>query len=142
MSPRLEIAADKLEIAELVHEYARLVRREEYEGLAALFVPEGTFEVRRGHPDRPEFEPQQRFDTPGDLVAYLVSMRGKPHPVPLIHNLIVRVEGDAAHASSSMTARVYGTDHSVAGEYLDRFTRSPEGWRFAARTYTIYAGRT
>jgi len=125
-------------IADLVHHYARAVRRNEPERVEELFMPNGTFEVRTGHPDRPDFTLRTRFASPQALVAFLVSQKGGPHPVPLIHNLIVTVEGDSATAESVMVATIHGTDKQVRGEYADSFARVDGRWLFCARIYTIY----
>lgn len=142
MSAGLEARLDRLEaqlaVADLVHGYARAVRREAYADIAALFVAGGTFEVRSGQPDRAEFTVRQRFETPADLVAFLMQGKGKPHPVPLIHNLMVEVEGDTARANSMMVAAITGTDKEVTGEYHDSFARVDGAWRFAARIYTVF----
>ncbi|MCJ2178280.1 nuclear transport factor 2 family protein [Novosphingobium album (ex Hu et al. 2023)] len=142
MSAVLEARLDRLEaqaaIADLVHEYARAVRRDEQEKVAALFVPGGTFEVRSGHPDKPEFTVRGRFESPQALVAFLLSQKGGPHPVPLIHNLMVEVEGERATANSMMAAPIYGTDKEVFGEYHDSFERREGTWLFSARVYTLF----
>lgn len=144
MSEVLAARLDRLEaqaaISDLIHEYARAVRRDEPEMVAALFVPEGTFEVRSGHPDKAEFTVRSRFETPGALVAFLVTQKGGPHPVPLIHNLMIAVDDNRATANSVMTARIYGTDKQVFGEYHDSFERRDGTWLFNGRIYTVFAG--
>lgn len=142
MTATLEARITRIEahtaIADLVHGYARAVRREEYDGIAALFVPSGTFEVRSGHPDRAEYTVRQRFGTPGALVAFLAEGRGRPHPVPLIHNLMIEIDGDTASANAMMVATITGTDKEVTGEYHDSFARVNGEWRFSARIYTMF----
>lgn len=138
----LAARVDRLEaesaIAALVHAYARAVRREEVEQVAGLFIPTGTFEVRGGHPDRAGFTVRQRFETPETLVAFLLQGKGKPHPVPLLHNLMIEVTGDTATANSMMAAPIHGTDREVFGEYRDSFVRVDGRWLFSARIYTVY----
>lgn len=142
MITALEARIDRLEaqaaIADLVHEYARAVRRDEPEKVAALFVPEGTFEVRSGHPDTAEFTVRSRFESPEALTAFLMTQKGGPHPVPLLHNLMIEVEGDRATANSMMAAPIYGTDKEVFGEYRDSFARRDGTWLFRARIYTVF----
>ena len=138
LAARLDRLEAQAAVADLVHAYARAVRRECYEDVAALFVPEGTFQVRGGKPDRAEFTVRSHFGSPGELVAFLVQGRGRPHPVPLIHNLMVEVDGDRATANSVMAAPIFGTPHEVLGEYHDSFVRRDGQWRFAARIYTVY----
>ncbi|MFC0206133.1 nuclear transport factor 2 family protein [Novosphingobium soli] len=142
MSEALAARLDRIEartaIADLVHGYARAVRSEAYEAIAALFVPEGTFEVRSGRPDGADSTLRQRFDSPAALVAFLLQGKGGPHPVPLIHNLMVTVDGETAQAEALMTATITGTDRTVAGAYQDSFERRDGRWLFRARVYTVF----
>lgn len=134
----LEELAAKAAIADLVHAYALAIRRDRPEDVAALFVQDGTFEVREGAPDRDDAVTRSLFASPQELVAFLLGGKGQPHPVPLIHNLIVAVDGDVAHASSVMVGPIPGTDRQVMGEYADSFIRSNGAWRFSSRIYTLY----
>lgn len=138
LQARLERIEARTAVADLIHVYARAVRREEPEAVAALFVPEGTFEVRSGHPDKAEFTVHTRYESPQALVAFLVGQKGGPHPVPLIHNLMIEVEGDRASANSMMAAPIYGTDKEVFGEYHDSFVCRDGKWLFSARIYTVF----
>jgi len=122
-------------IADLVHGYARAVRREAYEDIPGLFASTGTFEVRSGAPDRAEHVVRQQFDTPQALVAFLLEGKGRP----LIHNLMIEVTGDTARANAMMVARITGTEKEVTGEYHDRFVRLDGRWLFDARIYTVFA---
>lgn len=144
MSEALEARLDRLEaqaaIADLINAYARAVRRDEPEQVGGLFVPEGTFEVRSGHPDRAEYTVRSRYETPEALVQFLVSQKGGPHPIPLLHNLMIEVDGDRATANSMMAAPIYGTDKEVFGEYHDSFERRDGRWLFSARIYTVFPG--
>lgn len=142
MSTDLAARLDRLEaqvaIADLVHAYARAVRRNQPEDVAALFVPKGMFEVRSGRPGSAEFSVRARFESPAALVAFLVSQKDGPHPVPLIHNLMITVAGDQAQANAMMAAPIYGTGKEVLGEYHDSFVRRDGTWLFAARIYTVF----
>ncbi|PNU04201.1 nuclear transport factor 2 family protein [Novosphingobium guangzhouense] len=137
---RLARIEAQIAIADLVYGYARAVRREAYEEIPALFAPTGTFEVRSGAPDRAEHVVRQRFETPEALAAFLMEGKGKPHPVPLIHNLMITVAGDTARANAMMVAPITGTDKKVMGEYHDSFVRLDGCWLFDARIYTVFAG--
>ena len=140
LASRIDRLEAEAAIASLVHAYARAVRREEVEQMVGLFVPAGALEVRDGHPDRAEFTVLQRFENPEALVAFLLEGKGRPHPIPLIHNLMIEVHGDTATANSMMAAPIYGTDHEVFGEYRDDFVRVEGRWLFSARIYTVYRG--
>lgn len=140
----LEQRIDALEsakaCADLVHAYARLVRSDQPDRASELYLPDGTFEVRDGHPDKPEFTLRSRNNSAAELHAYLAPNKGKPHPVPMIHNLSIEVDGDTATGNSVMSARIYGTDVKVTGEYHDTFRREGGRWYFSSRIYTIYQG--
>lgn len=128
----------RLAIADVVHGYALAIRRDRPEDAAGLFTEDGWFEIRDGHPSKPEFTVRARLEGRQGVLDYLLPGKGKPHPVPMIHNLIVAVNGDVASASSVMEAPVLGTAHKVLGEYADTFRRDAGVWRFASRIYTIF----
>ncbi len=144
MPRSLEVRLDEIEartaIAELIHAYARFVRRDEPGSVATLFTDDGTFEVRDGHPDRVEFTVRSHYASPAEIHAHMAPNKGKPHPVPLIHNLIVAVAGETATGNCVMEAQIYGSSHKVIGEYHDSFRRVDGQWLFAARIYTIFSG--
>ncbi|MEW9855291.1 nuclear transport factor 2 family protein [Novosphingobium sp. M1R2S20] len=135
---RLKQVEARLAIADLVHAYALAVRRDRPEDVEQLFAPGATFEVREGAPDREDHTVVQRFESPQDLVSYLVSGKGRSHPVPLIHNLLVEVHGDRAFASSMMAGPIFGTGNEVFGEYADSFIQHGGEWRFSSRVFTLF----
>ena len=140
----LEERVDRLEsraaIEELIHAYARCIRRDLPEEAPLLFLPDGAFEIRDGHPHGQAHEVRARLEGREQIHAYLLQGKGKAHPIPLIHNLIVEIDGDSATANCVMEAQIYGTQHKVVGEYRDTFRRVDGKWFFALRTYTIFKG--
>ena len=139
MSLTIEALEARIAIEELIYRYARSIREDRPEDAAALFAQDGWFEIRDGHPDKPAHSVRARLEGRQGVHDYLVPGKGKPHPIPLIHNLIIELTGDTATAGSVMEAEVFGSGHKVIGEYHDRFRREGDEWRFASRTYTIYA---
>jgi SnoaL-like domain len=137
---RLDVIEARFACTDLVHAYARHIRSDQPDQVAALFVPEGTFEVRDGHPDRPEYTVRIHNASRDEVHAHLASTKGKPHPVPMIHNLSIAVDGDTASGNCVMSARIYGADIKVTGEYHDSFRREDGRWYFASRIYTIFTG--
>ena len=137
---RLARTEAHIAIADLIHEYARAVRRDRPEEVERLFAPDGWFEIRGGHPDKPEFTVRERLESPQALHDYLLPGKGKPHPVPLIHNLMIEVadDGETASANAMMDGPIFGTDHSVFGEYRDTFRKVDGTWLFASRTFTVF----
>jgi ketosteroid isomerase-like protein len=140
LAERIDALEARAAIADLIHDYARCIRRDEPEKVAALFTPDGVFEIRDGHPDRPGHTVRSRLEGAAAIDAYLAPGKGKPHPIPLIRNLMIEVAGDSAAANSVMDARIFGTDHAVSGEYHDRFRRVGGRWLFASRTFTMFGG--
>jgi hypothetical protein len=140
----LEERLDRLEsrgaIEELIHAYARCVRRDQPEEAPPLFLPDGVFEIRDGHPHEAAHELRARLEGWEQIRAYLAQGKGRAHPIPLIHNLMVEVEGDTATANCVMEAQIYGTAHKVVGEYRDSFRRVDGKWFFALRTYIVFKG--
>ena len=92
-----------------------------------------------GHPDKAEFTVKYRLEGRESVHAQMAHNKGNAHPVPLIHNLIVEVDGDNAAATCVMEGKVYGTSHGVIGEYCDSFRRVDGNWLFAARIFTMFA---
>ncbi|MDR2856839.1 MAG: nuclear transport factor 2 family protein [Novosphingobium sp.] len=140
LARRIDHVEARFEIADLIHSYARYIRRDEPENVAQLFLPDGSFEIRDGHPDRPDYTVRSLHKSRSEINEHLAPNKGKPHPVPLIRNLIVEVDGDTAVANCVMDATIYGTAHRIQGEYRDHCRRVDGRWYFKSRIYTIYAG--
>lgn len=140
LAERIDRLESRDAIADLIHGYARFIRYDEPERVGELFTPDAFFEIRDGHPDRPEHAVRGRHEGAAGIAAYLAPSKGKPHPIPLLHNIIVELDGDRATASSVMEAQIYGGTHTVFGEYRDTFQRLDGRWYFASRIYTIFRG--
>lgn len=138
LAERIDRVESRLAVADLINSYARFIRRDEPESVSQLFLPDGTFEVRDGHPDKPDFTVRSFNASAKEVHGHLAPNKGKPHPVPLIRNLIVEVDGDTAMANSVMDARIYGTTHGIMGEYRDVCRRVDGKWYFQSRIFTIY----
>ncbi|MEO6717171.1 MAG: nuclear transport factor 2 family protein [Novosphingobium sp.] len=136
---RLDRVESRLAIAELIHTYARCIRYDRPEQVGALFTEDGCFELRKGHPDKSEFEVNYRHEGRAAIHAQMSHNKGTAHPVPLIHNLILDVEGDAATSTCVMNGTIYGTAHVIMGEYHDTFRRIDGKWLFAERVFTMFA---
>lgn len=85
-SERLDRLEARAVIADLIHGYARSIRYDQPEDIAALFVPDGFFEIRDGHPSRPEYSVRSRLEGAAEIGEYLMAGKGKPHPVPVIRS--------------------------------------------------------
>lgn len=138
LEERIDAVESRAAIADLIHTYARHIRRDEPDQVAALFLPGGWFEIRDGHPSRSDYTLRDRYEGREGVHAHLAPNKGKPHPVPLIRNMMIEVSGDEGTANSVMDAQVTGTQHRVQGEYRDVLQRVDGRWYFASRTYTIF----
>jgi hypothetical protein len=138
LAARIERLEAQGAVADLIYTYARFLRSDQPEKIAGLFLPEGTFEVRDGDPDKDEHSVRSHHRNRAEIDASMTPMKGKPHPVPLIRNLVVEVDGDSATANCVMDARIYGTDHGIMGEYRDACRKVDGRWYFASRVFTMY----
>jgi hypothetical protein len=142
LAERIDRLEARQAVGDLIHTYARFIRSDQPDKIAGLFLPDATFEVRNGHPDKPDFSVSNRHASREEIDASMTAMKGQPHPVPLIRNLIVEVDGDSAEANSVMDAHIYGTTHKLMGEYRDTCRRVDGRWYFASRVFTMYAEAT
>ncbi|QYG93037.1 nuclear transport factor 2 family protein [Iamia sp. SCSIO 61187] len=129
-------AADQVALRALQSAYGDAVTRQDWPAVVALFVPEATvtLELGRGEP---------RVLGPVELVAFVEQAVSRFELFLFtILNQVVAPDGDGA------TGRLYlaevRQDHdgraSVAyGCYHDRYVRTSEGWRIAARRYRSMA---
>jgi len=134
LEQRLERLETRAAIADLVHGYALAIRHDRPQDVERLFARDGTFEIRESGA---QARSVQRFESPQALVTYLLPRKGG-HPIPIIHNLMIEIEGDTARASSVMVGPILGTAHETFGEYADSFVREDGEWKFASRNFTIF----
>jgi len=136
-----EALAAKQAITELVHRYGQVVRRDCPELTADLYTPDGVFEVRQGAPDRAEYTVQSRVEGRDAIRAMLLPSKGKPHPVPLIHNLMIEVDPGGATATGGciMQSPVSASGQPFWGEYRDSFAKVDGRWYFTQRVFTMFA---
>ena len=140
LSERLDRTEARFAIADLIHNYTRFIRSDRPEQVPALFAEDGFFEIRDGHPDKPEFSVRGRLVGREQIGAYLTQGKGRAHPIPLVHNIIAEVNGDSATSDCVMEGQIYGASQKVFGEYRDTFRRIDGRWYFASRTFTMYSG--
>jgi len=138
LAARLDVVEAKLAIADLVHDYARAIRHNKTEDIEGMYAPDSFFEVRGGHPSQPDYKVQNRYEGAKAIGAFMMEGKGRPHPIPLVHNLMIEVDGDRASGLLAMEGQVYGTEHKIIGEYRDAYVRIDGKWKFASRVYTMY----
>lgn len=132
--------SDRDAVSDLVHRYAMLVRERRGDEVAGLFATHAVYEMREVDPvdrDAPT-RLRSRLEGPVDIAAYVArSGAGPVRLYPLIHNLIIDVKGQIAHATCLMQSKTFPPGNEVFGEYDDHFVHDGTDWRFASRTYTI-----
>jgi hypothetical protein len=137
LEERLDLAESEAEIAWLVHGYARSMRNGRPQDAVRLFTADGTFEICQGMPGK-GFSVGTRLETPEALLAHLTAGDVSPPVCPMIHNLMIDIDGETARANSVMETPVLGTDHRILGEYHDSFRRENGQWLFSARQYVVF----
>ena len=119
------------EIKELRIRYCWHVTRSEGEQLAALYVPDGLFEVHNGgSPIR--FEGRA-------AIADGINRTPRGTIFPLIHNQTVRLNGAEATGTAVMIAEAPTLNPARwSGYYHDRFRKTDGQWLFVERRWFRY----
>jgi SnoaL-like domain len=133
-----EVLDARAAIADLVHTYAKDVRRGNGSECARLFTEDAVFEVREPLLGNPGLSCTRSKVTGHDAIASYLSRTAAPEAriCPLIHNLLIQVDGREATSSCVMTSIIWSTGQQLIGEYQDTY-RYETGWRFASRVFTI-----
>jgi ketosteroid isomerase-like protein len=128
--------ADIDDIEAIVYGYAERLDAGDMGGVVDLFEhatwrSDATGDVRRG---------ADAIRQVYDRIA--VYEDGTPRTKHLMTNLVVDIDGDSATARSSYSVLqgiVAGEPlrFVVAGRYIDRFERGPDGWRLADRLFLV-----
>lgn len=124
---------DKIDIQETISRYHEGASTYDFDQIASTFLPDAVWEV-------PALEIR--------LEGRDVIRRRMPELVATIEYLvqinapaIIEIDGDAASARSLIREfakfRDNGMSMDVVGRFVDRLQRTPEGWKFAQRTFTV-----
>lgn len=117
--------ADKDAIRELVHCYAHCIWHKDIEGTADLFTIDGVMDTG----ERPPIRGRQA------LLDEYRTMLSAIELHPMIHDLIIVVDGDRATGRSHLDVRatVAGKSMIGAGDYEDEYARIGSAWKFKSR---------
>ena len=124
--------SDHDEITALLHEYAYRLDAGDLDGVAALFEHAELGSTRHDRRYRGAREARTIYD---DVIIY---DDGTPRTRHQITNVTVRVDGDRASSRCYFTVlavTAQGLHPILVGDYLDRFERTGEGWRFTERIF-------
>lgn len=128
----LQTLSDRIEIDSLQGEFTDAVMMNDHERLAALFTDDGAVRIpdaaltARGH------EAIVEMGRHRESFAEIF--------VQLAHRGVVTLDGDTATGRAYLTEVIRtraGQSHLNHAIYHDTYARTPDGWRFAERTYEI-----
>ena len=139
---RLDRLESRAAIADVIHGYARAIRRGDPESAAALFVADGSFEICDGAPGK---EPVRRVLLEGreHYLVYLKRGGGSAAVCPLLHNIMITFDSaDTARANAMLEAVSVASGHRTIGEYHDILRRVDGRWMFSGRQFVIWPAST
>lgn len=116
----LRYLEDRAAISDLVYTYALNIRDGNGRGCADLFAPDAAFEMY----DCAEGTRQlrKRLEGRDAIIGHITGASTDMARVcPMIHNLVVRVDGDRAESACTMTGIVIPGGHEFVGSYHDEF---------------------
>jgi ketosteroid isomerase-like protein len=125
--------SDEADIQDTISRYHEAASTSDWDQIEATFLPDGTWEVPamrlrcQGHA-----EIRATMPALVEAIEYLVQINAPA---------IIEVDGDRATARSLVREcaqfRDGGVYMDVVGQFVDELARTPHGWRFAHRTFTI-----
>ena len=129
---------DKLEIQETISVYHEGASKADYDQMMTTFLPDGIWEV-------PAMK--LRSQGIGDIRATMTELMA---PIEYLTQInapaIIAVDGDAASARSLIRECAKFRNRpglmDVVGQFNDELRRTPDGWKFAHRTFTILGTQT
>jgi hypothetical protein len=124
---------DKVEIQETISIYHEGASKADYDQMMTTFLPDGIWEV-----------PGMELRSQGidDIRSTMTELMA---PIEYLMQInapaIIGVDGDRASARSLIRECAKFRDRpglmDVVGQFNDELRRTPDGWRFAHRTFTI-----
>jgi ketosteroid isomerase-like protein len=124
--------ADRVEIEALRGEYSDAAMMRDYDRVAALFTTDGVLRM----PNVPvELTGSAEIRAWGERVPTVLEFF-----VQTTHPGVIRLDGDTATGRAYLQELLRTRDgHAEVNFaiYHDRYRRTPDGWRFAERTYEV-----
>jgi hypothetical protein len=134
----LEETIDYVAITRLQQRYADVANRRAWAELHELFLPDAAIELDLVTREPFELVGAQAL---GEFIGG--SLERFEFVEFVILNVVLDIDGDTATGRIFMSElrRDVGTHHpsQIFGLYRDRYVRTPEGWRFAHRSYRSMA---
>jgi 3-phenylpropionate/cinnamic acid dioxygenase small subunit len=130
--PDLQTIADRLDIEAVLTRYAWALDTKEFDGLDEVFTPDAHIDYTSSGGEAGDFEKVKAW-----LAHVLPNFPAYQH---LVTNKQITLNGDQATSRSEfynpmVFAKPDGSTSIffVGGEYHDRLTRTPDGWRITER---------
>ena len=128
-------------IADLVHRYALNIRNGDGAACAELMTDDVEFIVREMDPrNRGEVTVNSHSVGREQTLEHIARPLSGIALCPLIHNLLIELDGREARSTSVMENRTFPAAYAVFGEYHDTF-RFDDCWRFSKRVFTKFVER-
>lgn len=125
--------ADREEIRDLIATYAHRVTHNA--NAADLFTDDGAYIHRR----TPDAEPWITRGRTALEELYSQSAGSPGSATPMIHNILISVDGDEARAICSIELHIWGAETvRASGFYRDSFRREEGRWRFFERDNSFF----
>lgn len=136
----LRYLLDRAEIADLVHTYALNIRDGNGRSCRDLFVDDAVFEMYDADGDGIR-SLRKQVEGRNAIIDHISGSSGTTARIcPMIHNLVIRIDGDRAESSCTMTGTIVPGGSDFIGAYEDWF-QWDGAWRFTKRAHTILLHR-
>lgn len=137
----LRYLLDRTEIADLIHTYALHIREGNGRNCSHLFDDDAVFEMYDA--DAEGFRSlRKRIEGRDAIIGHISGSSGPAARVcPLIHNLVIRIDGDRAESACTMTGVAIPGGSDFVGAYQDTL-RWDGSWRFTKRAHTTLLHRS
>lgn len=139
LEARIAELEDRAAITALIHRYAECIRFRDKAACRALLLDDAWFELRHVDPADPASDKLiTRLEGSLAMVGGYDTEAGAQNSVwPMIHNVAIDIDGDRARTVCVMASAIWPVGQQFVGEYRDEVVKTPQGWRFASRTYRL-----
>ena len=117
-----KIAADIVEIQQLLAHYAVNMTKDDVQKAIEVFSPDATF---------------SSFGHTRGLADFVLSTENAPKGIFITGPAAVTIDGDVARGEQPMCFVDQKTHESLIGWYTDTFSRTDKGWRVQSRQLTF-----
>lgn len=138
LEKRIALIEDRFAVTDALSHYSMGISEGRPKDAVALFTEDGAFELRvkeaTGYSVRFRLEGK-----PALMNGIANQVNSGANPCPMLHNVLVEIDGDRAFASALMETAMAGQTTRVVGVYNDTLVREGGRWLFRERVFTILA---